>query len=337
MKAIVKKVAGTGVVMQQVEMPTISANEVLIKIKKTSICGTDLSIYKWSGWAQKNVPVPVTIGHEFMGEVVEVGSSVTTIKVGDRVTGEGHLTCGKCPGCKTGRRHLCQNVRGVGYHVTGCFAEYFKLPQENIFLLPDSVSDEMASIFDPYGNAVHTALSFPLIAEDVLITGAGPIGMMATAIAKQAGARSITITDINPYRLKLAQTLGATHAINVLDDPKISSKPEDGFGVGMEMSGNPKAFDSMLEMMQYGGKVALLGILPIHTTIDWDHVIFKMLTLKGIYGREIFGTWLQMVRLLEGGLDLSPIITHRLKADDFEKGFEVMANGTCGKVILDWE
>jgi threonine 3-dehydrogenase len=340
MKALVKKYAKPGIWMDDVPVPKMADNEVLIKTKKASICGTDVHIYKWDAWAQKRVPVPMVIGHEFMGTIEKIGPNVKGLKLGDRVCGEGHLTCGYCPGCKKGKKHLCSNVKGIGYDCSGCFAEYFNFPAENVFLLPPTVSDDLAAIFDPYGNATHTALSFPLIGEDVLITGAGPIGVMAAAIAKKAGARYIVVTDINEYRLGLAKKMGATHTVNVsktsLKEFTKSIGLEHGFTVGLEMSGSPQALSDMLQMMQYGGNVALLGILPPGTAIDWDLVIFKMLVLKGIYGREIFSTWFQMAHMLESGLDLAPIITHRFKIDDFQAGFDIMLSGQSGKVILDW-
>lgn len=340
MKSIVKKKAEQGLWLEDSPMPHIKDHEVLIKIRKTSICGTDLHIFKWDSWAQKNVPVPLIIGHEFVGDVVEIGKDVKGIEVGDRVSGEGHLTCGICRNCKKGLKHLCVNTRGVGYHVTGCFAEYMTLPAENVFLLPDFVTDDIAAIFDPFGNAVHTALSFNLTGEDVLITGAGPIGIMGAAIAKKAGARKVVVTDINEYRLGLAKKLGATDVVNVSQTPLKKIMPllgvENGFTVGMEMSGNAQAFSTMLETAQHGAKIALLGILPPNTAIDWDLVIFKMFTIKGIYGREIFSTWYQMLNLVERGLDLQPIITHHFAADDFAKAFDIMLSGNCGKIILNW-
>lgn len=341
MKSIIKKKAEPGLWLEDSPEPQMKENEVLIKIHKTSICGTDINIYNWNEWAQKNVPVPLIVGHEFVGEIVDIGKSVKGIEIGNRVSGEGHLTCGICSNCKKGLKHICFNTKGLGYHVTGCFAEYMTLPAENVFLLPDFVQDDIAAIFDPYGNAVHTALSFNLVGEDVLITGAGPIGIMAAAIAKKAGARKIVITDINDYRLNLAKKFGATEAVNTsktsLREVMDKIDVNDGFTVGMEMSGNTAAFNSLLETSQHGAKIALLGILPSSTVIDWDLVIFKMLTLKGIYGREIFSTWFQMVNLIDSGLDLSPIITHEFSADDFEKGFAAMKSRDCGKVILNWQ
>ncbi len=340
MKALIKKEAQRGLWLGEVPMPTVGPHDVLVKIRKTAICGTDVNIYKWEEWAKKNVPVPLTIGHEFMGEVVEIGSAVKNIQIGDRVSAEGHLTCGYCPPCMMGKKHLCMNVRGIGYHTTGIFAEYASLPEQNIFKLPNFISDDIAAIFDPFGNAVHTALSFPLTTEDVLITGAGPIGIMAAAIAKKAGARNIVVTDVNEYRLDLAKKLGATATVNVAE---ISLKEfmkkhgiDHGFTVGLEMSGNPRAFNEMLESMRHGGNIALLGILPPGCAIDWDLVIFRMLNIKGIYGREIFSTWYQMTSLIESGLDISPLITHHYSYHEFEKGFEAMLSGQSGKVILDW-
>lgn len=341
MKAICKTKPEPGLWLEEVPLPTIKSNEVLIKIKKTSICGTDVHIDLWDNWAQKNVPTPLIVGHEFMGIIEEVGSQVTHLKPGMRVSGEGHLTCGSCISCMKEKKHLCKNTRGVGYHVTGCFAEYFALPAENVFVLPDGISDDIASIFDPYGNAVHTALSFNLTAEDVLITGAGPIGIMAAGIAKKAGARNVVITDYNPFRLDLAQKMGATKTVNLaeetLSDAMRAINMRDGFTVGLEMSGNGKALNSMLETAENGAKIALLGILPPNTSIDWDLVIFKMLEIKGIYGREIFNTWTQMTALIESGLDLSPVITHRLPFEEFQKGLDAMKSGQSGKVILDWK
>jgi len=341
MKALVKKNATEGIWLEEVPVPEINSNEVLIKIRKTSICGTDVHIYKWDAWAQKNVPLPLVIGHEFVGEIVEIGSHVQNLKVGQRVSAEGHITCGYCKACKMGKKHLCFNVRGFGYHLPGCFAEYAKLPAENVFILPESVSDDLAAIFDPFGNAVHTALTYNLTGEDVLITGAGPIGIMAAAIAQKAGARHIFITDINPFRLELARKMGATCTVNSLEENLQAKMQEmgiqDGFTVGMEMSGNSAGLNTLLEAMQYGGNVALLGILPPQTQIDWDLVIFRMLTLKGIYGREIFSTWFKMTSLLEIGLNLEPLITHHFPMQQYEEAFATMISTHSGKIILNWE
>lgn len=340
MKAIIKKNRTAGLWMEEAPIPDIADHEVLIKTHQTSICGTDVHIYKWDEWAQKTIPVPMVIGHEFAGEIAAVGRNVKDLKVGDRVSGEGHITCGQCPPCHHGKKHLCMNTLGLGVHRHGCFAEYFNLPAENIFKLPDFVPDELASIFDPFGNAVHTALSFPLTGEDVLITGAGPIGIMSAAIAQKAGARNIVITDINEYRLNLAKKMGATHAVNVsqtsLKEVMKEIGLDYGFTIGLEMSGNPKGLNTLLETAQNGAKIALLGILPPGTVIDWDLVIFKMLELKGIYGREIFGTWYKMTHLLQSGLNLKPVITHQYKAENFEEAFQTMLSGHSGKVTLSW-
>lgn len=340
MKALVKKFAKPGLWMEDVPVPAMADDEVLIKVHKNAICGTDVHIYKWDTWAQKTIPVPMVVGHEFMGEIAKVGSSVKDLKVGQRVCGEGHIVCGQCPNCRKGKKHLCVNTFGVGVNRHGSFAEYFNLPAENVFVLPDSIPDDMAAIFDPYGNAAHTALSFDLVGEDVLITGAGPIGIMAVAIAKHAGARNVVVTDMNDYRLELARKMGATRAVNVskttIQDVMKELGIDYGFTVGLEMAGSPQALNSLLESMQHGAHVALLGILPPGTAIDWDLVIFKMLTIKGIYGREIFSTWYKMVHMLQSGLNLQPVITHRFPIDKYEKGFEVMLSGKSGKVILDW-
>lgn len=341
MKALVKRHPTEGIWLEDVPVPKHGDNEVLIKVKKTSICGTDIHIYKWDAWAQKTIPVPMVVGHEFMGVIAEVGKNVKGLKVGDRVSGEGHLVCGHCINCRKGKKHLCINTLGVGVHRHGCFAEYFHLPAENVFKLPDAIPDELASIFDPFGNAVHTALSFDLVGEDVLITGAGPIGMMAAAIVKHAGARHIVITDINEYRLDLAKKMGATRTVNVAkEDLKKVMKEldiEHGFSVGLEMSGNAKGLNTLLESMLAGAHVGLLGILPPGVAIDWDLVIFKMLNIKGIYGREIFSTWYKMAHMLESGLKLAPVITHKFAIDDFQKGFDVMLGGQSGKVVLSWD
>lgn len=340
MKALVKKEHREGLWMDEVPIPEIGERDVLIKVKKSSICGTDVHIYKWDEWAQKRIAVPMVIGHEYMGEIAKVGSHVKDLKIGQRVSSEGHIVCGTCINCMQGRKHLCPNTLGTGVDRPGSFAEYLATPAENIFILPDSVPDDLAAIFDPFGNAVHTALSFNLTGEDVLITGAGPIGIMAAAIANHAGAHHVIITDINEYRLTLARKMGATTAINVaqhsLKDELKKLGINNGFTVGLEMSGDPRGLRSLLENMQPGGNVALLGILPPHTSIDWDLIIFHMLNIKGIYGREIFSTWFKMSHLLESGLNLSPIITHHFSIDDFQKGFDAMLSGNSGKVILSW-
>jgi len=340
MKALVKAKAEKGIWMEHIPEPTIGPNDVLIKMRKTAICGTDMHIWHWDEWAQRTIPVPMAVGHEYCGEIVDMGSEVRGLKVGDRVSGEGHITCGYCRNCRAGRRHLCRNTEGVGVNRPGCFAEYMALPASNVFKLPESVSDEIASIMDPFGNATHTALSFNMVGEDVLITGAGPIGIMAVAIARHVGARHIVITDVNPYRLKLAEQMGATRAVDVrsenLDDVMKSLHTEEGFDVGLEMSGVPSAFRELLRTMHHGGSVALLGIMPKDTGISWDEIIFKGLMMKGVYGREMFETWYKMVAMLQSGLDIKPIITHRLPVSEFNLGFETMASGHSGKVILDW-
>ena len=339
MKALVKSHAKQGLWMEDVPVPSIGDDEVLIKVKKVSICGTDLNIYKWGPWAQKTIPVPMVVGHEFMGTIEKIGKNVKGLEIGDRVSGEGHITCGECPPCKKGKKHLCMNTLGVGVNRHGCFAEYFNLPAENVFKLPETIQDDLAAIFDPFGNATHTALSADMIGEDVLITGAGPIGSMAVAVAKHAGARNIVITDVNEYRLDLARKMGATRAVNVsnesLKDVMKELNITHGFTVGMEMSGNPQGLNTLLEEAQQGARIALLGILPPNTLIDWDLVIFKMLEIKGIYGREIFSTWYKMTHMLESGLNLAPIITHHFSFDDFQKGFDIALSGLSGKIILD--
>lgn len=340
MKALVKKHAQPGIWMDDVSMPEVGHNDVLIKVRKTAICGTDIHIYNWDEWASKTIPVPMTVGHEYVGEVVEVGSEVKGFEPGDRVSGEGHITCGFCRNCRAGKRHLCRNTTGVGVNRAGCFAEYLSIPAFNAFKLPDVVSDDIASILDPLGNATHTALSFDMVGEDVLITGAGPIGIMAVAIARFVGARHVVITDVNEYRLDLARKMGATATVNVrrnnLDQVMQDLHMQEGFDVGMEMSGNPQALRDLLKAMHHGGKVALLGIPPGDTAIDWNQVIFKGLVLKGVYGREMFETWYKMSSMIQSGLNVSPIITHHFGIDDFQKGFEIMNSGQSGKVILDW-
>jgi len=340
MKALVKAQRAPGIWMEEVPEPRMGPNDVRIKVRKTAICGTDMHIYLWDHWAQKTIPVPMAVGHEYVGEIVELGSEVQGFHVGDRVSGEGHITCGYCRNCRAGRRHLCRNTVGVGVNRPGCFAEYLVIPAFNAFKLPDSITDDVASILDPLGNATHTALSFNLVGEDVLITGAGPIGIMATAIARHVGARHIVVTDVNDYRLGLATKMGASRAINVshasLDEAMQDLGMVEGFDVGLEMSGNPSAFRDLLRTMHHGGNVALLGIPPDNTAIDWNEVIFKGLTLKGIYGREMFETWYKMIAMLQSGLDVRKVITHRMKAADFAQGFALMKQGSCGKVVLDW-
>jgi len=341
MKALVKAKPTKGLWLQDIPTPVIGHNEVLIKIRKTAICGTDIHIYNWDEWAQQTVPVPVTIGHEFVGEIVEFGSEVEGLKIGQRVSGEGHLTCGYCRQCRAGRKHLCRNTIGLGYSKKpGCFAEYLSLPAVNVYPIPDNISDDVASFLDPLGNAVHTALSFDLVGEDVLITGAGPIGIMAIAVAKKVGARFIVITDVNEYRLELARKMGATIAINPnktsLDNVMQSLNMKEGFDVGLEMSGNPQAFTQMLSYMNHGGRIAALGIPSSPIPINFNHIIFKGLILKGIYGREIFETWYKMITLLQSGLEVAPVITHQFSYQDYEQAFAVMASGQSGKVILNW-
>ncbi|EEG09273.1 L-threonine 3-dehydrogenase [Pseudogulbenkiania ferrooxidans] len=341
MKALAKLKAERGLSMTDVPVPEIGHNDLLIKISKTAICGTDIHIWNWDEWAQKTIPVPMHVGHEYVGVVAGIGSEVQGFTLGQRVSGEGHITCGYCRNCRAGRRHLCRNTIGVGVNRPGAFAEYLVIPAFNAFPIPDDISDDLASIFDPFGNAVHTALSFNLVGEDVLITGAGPIGIMAVAIARHVGARHVVITDVNDYRLELARKMGASRTVNVATEDLKTVMGElhmtEGFDVGLEMSGNPQAFRQMLETMNHGGKIALLGIPPENTAIDWNQVIFKGLEIKGIYGREMFETWYKMVALLQSGLNLDPIITHHFKVDDFEQGFAAMLSGQSGKVILDWQ
>jgi threonine 3-dehydrogenase len=340
MRALAKLEPGPGLTLTRVKKPEVGHNDVMIRIRKTAICGTDIHIWKWDDWARKTIPVPMHVGHEYVGEIVEIGQEVRGFAIGDRVSGEGHVTCGFCRNCRAGRRHLCRNTVGVGVNREGAFADYLVIPAFNAFRIPDDISDELASIFDPFGNAAHTALSFNLVGEDVLITGAGPIGIMAAAIARHVGARHVVITDVNDYRLDLARKMGATLALNVeresLRDAMTGLGMTEGFDVGLEMSGAREAFASMLELMNHGGKVALLGIPPPNMPIDWNHVIFKGLEIKGIYGREMFETWYKMVAMLQSGLDLSPVITHRVAVDDYQAGFAAMLSGNSGKVILDW-
>ncbi len=341
MKSLVKAKAEKGIWLQDTPKPEVGHNDLLIKIRKTAICGTDMHIYNWDEWSQNTIPVPMVVGHEYVGEVVGMGQEVKGFNVGDRVSGEGHITCGHCRNCRAGRVHLCRNTEGGGVNRPGAFAEYLVIPAFNAFKIPDNISDDLASIFDPFGNAVHTALSFDLVGEDVLITGAGPIGIMAAAVAKHVGARHVVVTDINPYRLELAKKMGATRAVDVskedLKDVMNELGMTEGFDVGLEMSGVPVAFRDMLNKMNHGGKIAMLGIPPQDVAIDWNQVIFKGLVIKGIYGREMFETWYKMASLLQSGLDLSPIITHTFSVDDFQKGFDTMGSGHSGKVILDWQ
>lgn len=340
MKALVKANRKPGIWMQDVLVPEYGVNDVLIKIEKTAICGTDIHIYNWDAWAQATIPVPMTVGHEFYGVITEVGSEVKALSVGQRVSGEGHLTCGHCRNCRAGRRHLCRNTLGVGVNRPGCFAEYLSMPASNVIVLPDDITAEQASILDPFGNATHCVLAFPLAGEDVLITGAGPIGIMAVATAKHVGARHVVITDVNEYRLDLARKMGATRAVNVKNESLVDAMGElgmtEGFDVGLEMSGNPQAFNDMVKMMNHGGHIAVLGIPPEETALDWNQVIFKGLVIKGIYGREMFETWYKMIAMLQSGLNISPVVTHRFAVDDYQEAFETMASGQSGKVILDW-
>jgi len=341
MKALVKTSAEPGITLMDQPVPNIGPDEVLIKIKKTAICGTDIHIYQWDRWASQTIKTPMIIGHEFVGEICALGNAVKNYQIGERVSGEGHLTCGMCRNCRGGRQHLCPNTLGVGVNRTGCFAEYLAIPASNVVRLPDSISDDEASILDPFGNAAHTALSFDLVGEDVLITGAGPIGIMAAAVAKYAGARHVVITDVNPYRLDLARRMGIINAVNTKEETltQVMKKlgMREGFDVGLEMSGNIQAFQGMLSAMCHGGRIALLGILPDESAIDWSKVIFKGLVLKGIYGREMFETWYKMITMLQSGLNIKPIITHHYPVSQYQEAFDVMASGHSGKVILSWE
>ncbi|MDC8831844.1 L-threonine 3-dehydrogenase [Alteromonas gilva] len=341
MKSLVKQHREPGIWLTDTDKPVMGHNDLLIKIRKTAICGTDMHIYQWDEWAQQTIPVPMVVGHEYVGEVVDMGQEVQGFAVGDRVSGEGHITCGHCRNCRAGRRHLCRNTEGVGVNRAGAFAEYLVIPAFNAFKIPANISDELAAVFDPFGNAVHTALSFDLVGEDVLITGAGPIGIMAAAVARHVGARHVVITDVNPYRLALAEKMGVSRAVNVanesLKDVMRSLGMTEGFDIGLEMSGVPTAFRDMLNNMNNGGKVAMLGIPPQDVAIDWNQVIFKGLVIKGIYGREMFETWYKMASLIQSGLDISPIITHEFAIEDFQQGFDVMGSGKSGKVILNWQ
>jgi len=340
MKALVKRKSEQGLWLEDVPEPETGVNDVLIKVDRTGICGTDVHIYEWDAWAKKTIPVPMVVGHEFVGEVVEVGSNVLDFHLGEVVSGEGHVVCGRCRNCLAGRRHLCKDTEGIGVNRTGAFAEYISLPMTNVWHHASDIDRDIAAIFDPFGNAVHTALSFPVLGEDVLITGAGPIGLMAAAVVRHAGARHVVITDVNPWRLKLAEQLGVTRAVDArtesLADVQRQLGMSEGFDVGLEMSGNPSAFRDMLTAMCHGGKIAMLGIPSADMAIDWNTVVFNMLTIKGIYGREMYETWYKMTVMLQSGLNISPVITHRMAFTDFEDGFQAMRSGESGKVILQW-
>lgn len=340
MKALVKAEAGPGLQLQDVPVPSIGINDVLIRVERTGICGTDLHIYQWDDWARRTIPVPMVVGHEFVGRVVETGSNVADFRPGHLVSAEGHVVCGRCRNCLAGRRHLCHSTQGIGVNRPGAFAEFISVPVTNVWHHRDDMDLDVAAVFDPLGNAVHTALSFDVLGEDVLITGAGPIGIMAAAVVRHAGARFVVVTDVNEYRLELARKMGATLAVNAakenLADVQKKLGMKEGFDVGLEMSGNPSAFSGMIENLCHGGKVAVLGIPSADLRIDWNKVIFNMLTIKGIYGREMYETWYKMTAMLQSGLDIRPVITHRFPFADFKQGFEVMATGQSGKVILDW-
>lgn len=340
MKVLGKFKKEPGLWFSEQPKPSFGHTDVLIKVKKVAICGTDVHIYQWDEWAQKTIPAPMTTGHEFVGEVVEVGDLVKGFKKGDRVSGEGHITCGVCRSCRAGQRYLCHDQVGLGVHRPGAFADYVMLPEQNVCKIPDSIPDDIAAVLDPFGNAVHAVLKCSVVGEDVLITGAGPVGLMSVAIAKHVGARNIVITDLNDYRLDLARKMGATRAINPTKQTLASVMQElgmvQGFDVGLEMSGNPQAFSDMLTVMNSGGNIVFLGVPAEPFAIDWHQVVFKNLTIKGIYGREIFETWYRGLSLLQSGLDISPVITHHFAADDFETGFQLMLSGQSGKIVLDW-
>lgn len=340
MKALVKSKPEPGIWLEDVAKPALTPGHVLVRVHYTGICGTDIHIYKWDEWAQKTIPVGMTIGHEFVGEIAEIGANVNGFTVGQMVSAEGHIVCGRCRACLAGQRHLCRNTIGIGVNRDGAMAEYVSVPQENLWPTRPEIPTELYAIFDPYGNAAHTACSFDLLGEDVLITGAGPIGIMACAIAKKAGARKVIITDVNEYRLDLARKMGATQAVNVtkksLDEVMKEEGMNEGFDIGLEMSGNAQAFNEMIRTVRNGAKIALLGILPKETQINWDQVAFKGLLLKGIYGREMYETWYKMTAMLQGGLDISPVLTHRFAYKDFQEAFELMKSGMSGKIILDW-
>jgi threonine 3-dehydrogenase len=340
-KALVKSKSEPGLWMRDVPEPETGINDVLIKVKRTAICGTDMHIYKWDDWAQKTIPVPMTVGHEFVGEIVKIGDNVRGYELGQIVSGEGHVVCGRCRNCMAGRRHMCAHADGIGVNRPGAFAEYLSLPSANLWLHNDGIDLDVASLFDPFGNAVHTALQFDVLGEDVLVVGAGPIGMMAAAVCRHAGARHIVITDINDNRLEMARKLGVTRAVNVsretIEDVQKELGMSEGFDIGLEMSGNEAGFSSLIDNMCHGGKVAILGLPEAGMAIDWHKVIFNMLTLKGVYGREIFETWYKMSVFIESGLDISPLITHRLPYTEFETGFQAMLSGEACKVVLNWE
>ncbi|HEY3755611.1 MAG TPA: L-threonine 3-dehydrogenase [Opitutaceae bacterium] len=341
MRAIAKTEAGPGLRLIDAPVPSPGINDVLIKVKRTSICGTDVHIYNWDGWAQRTIKPPMIIGHEFVGTIAAAGANVAGFRVGDLVDGEGHIVCGRCRNCLAGRRHLCKDTRGVGVNRDGAFAEYLCLPASNAVHVDPAIPLDVLSCFDPLGNATHTALQYDLVGEDVLITGAGPIGCMAVAIVRQAGARKVVITDVNPDRLKLAERMGATRAVNVARENLVDVQREldmkEGFDIGLEMSGQPAALNSMIDNMAHGGRIALLGIMPEAAAIDWNKVVFNMLTIRGIYGREMYETWYKMTALIQSGLDITPVITHRLPAAQFQEGFDLMRSGRSGKIILDWE
>jgi threonine 3-dehydrogenase len=341
MKALVKKYTKPGIWLDEVPVPEPDINDVFIKINKTSICGTDIHIFNWDDWAKKTIPVPMVTGHEYVGTIEAIGSNVHDVKIGELVSGEGHIVCGHCRNCRAGRRHLCRNAKGVGVNRPGCFAEYLCIPVSNVWHCNPAISTDIFSIFDPFGNATHTALSFDVLGEDVLITGAGPIGIMAAAIVRHAGARNVVITDMNEYRLNLAKKMGVTKALNIKEESieKVMSDlgMKEGFDVGLEMSGSPKALESMIASMCHGGKIALLGILPDNAAINWETVVFNGLTIKGIYGREMFETWYKMQTMIQSGLDITPIITHHFSYTEYEEAFKLMATGNSGKIILNWE
>ncbi|HLR87951.1 MAG TPA: L-threonine 3-dehydrogenase [Wenzhouxiangella sp.] len=339
MRALVKPTAAPGLELQEVPVPRPGANEVLIKTEKTSICGTDLHIYQWDEWSRRTIQPPLVIGHEFVGRIVELGPGVSNYTEGQRVSAEGHVVCGMCRNCRAGKPHLCPNTEGIGVNRDGGFAEYVVVPASNLWLIPDHIAPELAAFFDPFGNAAHCALQFDLVGEDVLITGAGPIGIMAAGIARHVGARHIVISDVNDYRLQLARDMGATRTINVKNENLLDVRAElgiDGFDVAMEMSGNPQAFGDLLDLMYHGGRVALLGLLPKNAGVDWDQVIFKGLEIHGIYGRRMYETWYKTTQMVLTGFPLHKVLTHHIAIDDFEKGFELMASGQCGKVVCDW-